>query len=360
MIPHGQSAKRMECSDLHLLPSNLQVFLAGLPLALTCIGHCNSWSKEWEHEGVLMHQCPREGMLPNWLLMVSILGPANTGFQSTWVRTGLFKYTKSNGHLACGIKYGNLLLEFIKMVEITQHKWDISMYNLSSSSPLVGRTHFDSPCQWGGGEMESHSSPVARGLQYFQEKDSRQIRHRSQSQPVHTHNAPYHKKRQFPNGHAKCPSWGFTWPTLTPPNWDEILRKAHGPWTYPLSCIPWQVLMCFPSPKWISMGQELPITRHMHMDHAVAVQTRATLDVYSKHTDLQGQLQWLFPFKLGDVYCLGDLGLGSTDPQLVPPTSHTNVAHVYSVTSGSFDRGLGSGYSTISLTVGGELMSVIP
>ena len=67
------------------------------------------------------------------------LGPANTDYQSTWVRTSLFKYTKSNDCLACGIKYGILLLEIIKMVENTLHKWDNPMYSLWSS-PLVGRT----------------------------------------------------------------------------------------------------------------------------------------------------------------------------------------------------------------------------
>ena len=53
------------------------------------------------------------------------LGPTITDFQSTLVRTSLLNYTKSKDHLAWGIKYGILLFEVIKMMEITQHNWDI-------------------------------------------------------------------------------------------------------------------------------------------------------------------------------------------------------------------------------------------
>ena len=62
----------------------------------------------------------------------------------TWVKASFLmanleiKHTKSNDCLDCGTKYGILLCKTIKMVEITQHIWDIYMYNLWSSTLLVG------------------------------------------------------------------------------------------------------------------------------------------------------------------------------------------------------------------------------
>ena len=83
---------------------------------------------------------------------------------------------------------------------------------------------------------------------------------------------------------------------------------------------------------------------------------QSNFDVYSKHTDLGDNCSGSsFP----TLTCLSPRGpgTGSTGPMTCPPTSHTDVA--LSISSGSFNEGLGSGYSPVSLTVGGELVSVI-
>ena len=70
------------------------------------------------------------------------------------------KHTKNSDHWDCGTKYGTLLCKTIKMVEITQHKWDICMYSLlllyfqleayTSRSASVGRWKDEGPLQASG------------------------------------------------------------------------------------------------------------------------------------------------------------------------------------------------------------------
>ena len=63
--------------------------------------------------------------------------------------------------------------------------------------------------------------------------------------------------------------------TLTPLDWDEVMRRVHIPAAHPLSQISLAISSCFPTPTQVSTGQRLIVPMYTHC--IMGTQIRITL-----------------------------------------------------------------------------------
>ena len=146
--------------------------------------------------------------------------------------------------------------------------------------------------RWRDRSQFQSSSPGPAG---HLEKDSWQIRCRSQSQPAHACNAHTGTVRGDSLARHAEQLMHYLVSNSHTPNWDDILKKAHGQGVYLLSSIPLHILMHFPSPKLVPTGWGWT----MHC--TVVVQTRA-MWMYIQSAQTLGAIVVASSFQPGWVY----------------------------------------------------------
>ena len=161
-------------------------------------------------------------------------------------------------------------------------------------------------------------------------KDLRLIRQKSQTM----------RRGSSPTATPSVPCNGL-WSTPMPPNWNEVLRRAPGLTVHPLSCIPWEISRCFPNPKQVCSGPEFDCSL-VHLSNYGGADEN-NLDMALEHSDLGSKCSGSSLPALAYLSTEGP-ETASTGPTACPPTSHTDVVHVYFIASGPFDGGLGSGH----------------
>ena len=126
----------------------------------------------------------------------------------------------------------------------------------------------------GRGREEGQLQASSPGPAADPERKLQQIRCRSQSQPAHAHDAQTQAARKTsPLPGTQNASHTISWPSLTPPTWDDILAQIYDPAAYLPSHVPLHILAHLLSPRVVPVGWRLTIT--WCMPHNIVMQTRA-------------------------------------------------------------------------------------